>query len=111
MKSELFSKKSKKGVDNFSYVCYNIRVAADKQQGLKEKRDVTQFGRVLALGARRRRFESCRLDQRPAGCRQAVSGLGVIRKTSTVWQISGFGNVEKIFLKKSKKRVDKRNKI
>ena len=25
-------------------------------------RDVTQFGRVLALGARCRRFESCRLD-------------------------------------------------
>lgn len=27
-----------------------------------QKRDVTQFGRVLALGARCRRFESCRLD-------------------------------------------------
>ena len=36
VKSELFSKKSKKGVDNIAYLCYNIRVARDKQHGLKE---------------------------------------------------------------------------
>ncbi len=29
-------KKLKKGVDKCSYMCYNIRVAADKQQGLTE---------------------------------------------------------------------------
>jgi hypothetical protein len=35
----------------------------------------------------------------------------IIRKMLTLWLISGFGNAEKIFLKKSKKGVDKRNKI
>ena len=30
---------------------------------ITRQRDVTQVGRVLALGARCRRFESCHLDQ------------------------------------------------
>ena len=47
-------------LDNSCYTWYNNGVASDKS--CSEHRDVTQLGRVLALGARRRRFESCRLD-------------------------------------------------
>ena len=50
-------------LDNHVMLWYNIKAV---RQGLAEElniRGVTQFGRVLALGARCRRFKSCRLDQ------------------------------------------------
>ncbi len=39
---------------------YNIKAVKDSS---KKVRGVAQFGRVLGLGPRCRRFESCRLDQ------------------------------------------------
>ena len=41
---------------------YNIKAVKDSS---KKVRGVAQFGRVLGLGPRCRRFESCRLDQLP----------------------------------------------
>ena len=49
-------------LDNHVMLWYNIKAVC---QGLAEElniRGVTQFGRVLGLGPRCRRFESCRLD-------------------------------------------------
>lgn len=52
----------RKPLDKNDAFWYNIKAV---RQGLAEEliRGVAQFGRVLALGARCRRFESCRLDQ------------------------------------------------
>ena len=41
---------------------YNIKAVKDSSNKV---RGVAQFGRVLGLGPRCRRFESCRLDQLP----------------------------------------------
>ena len=51
----------RKPLDKNDAFWYNIKAV---RQGLAEEliRGVAQFGRVLALGARCRRFESCRLD-------------------------------------------------
>ena len=46
--------KTKKGIDKTVEIRYNNGRA---------RRGVAQFGRVLGLGPRCRRFESCRLDQ------------------------------------------------
>ena len=43
----------KKGVDKMEWMRYNNKRA---------RRGVAQFGRVLGLGPRCRRFKSCRLD-------------------------------------------------
>ena len=49
-------------VDISENVWYNIKAVKDSS---KIVRGVAQFGRVLGLGPRCRRFESCRLDQLP----------------------------------------------
>ena len=45
----------KKGVDKMEWMRYNNKRA---------RRGVAQFGRVLGLGPRCRRFKSCRLDHK-----------------------------------------------
>ena len=50
----------KKGVDKMEWMRYNNKRA---------RRGVAQFGRVLGLGPRCRRFESCHLDQTKGLCK------------------------------------------
>ncbi len=72
-------------LDIETYLCYNIKaVARDYFRG------VAQFGRVLGLGPRCRRFESCRLDHAEQMYILVLS-IGMIQ------------NSKKIFLKNFKK--------
>ena len=53
---EIYNKKIKKKLDKVINYVYNIICVGN--------RGVAQFGRVLGLGPRCRRFKSCRLDQK-----------------------------------------------
>ena len=56
----------KKGVDKMEWMRYNNKRA---------RRGVAQFGRVLGLGPRCRRFKSCRLDQSARNNRPGYAGV------------------------------------
>lgn len=55
--------KLQKPIDKRKITWYNIKAVKKSCGAVGNFRGVAQFGRVLALGARCRRFESCRLDQ------------------------------------------------
>ena len=52
-----------KSVDKIDVIGYNIE-AVEKTAEFNIYRGVTQFGRVLGLGPRCRRFKSCHLDHK-----------------------------------------------
>ena len=56
-----FLKKIEKSIDKRYFLLYNIIAVGNEPQF----RGVTQFGRVLGLGPRCRRFKSCHLDLTP----------------------------------------------
>ena len=76
-----------KKLDKLNEMWYTDKVGSETPQN---ERDVTQLGRVLALGARRRRFESCRLDH-------VVSDAGNRRPNAAYEDISSSESFKKFF--------------